>query len=319
MNNKKAFSEEYISRINKVQDYIENHLSEGFSLNGLASVANFSPYHFHRVYYSITGETLFQYIQRLRLEKSAYLLLANCHSKITEIALDCGFSTQASFAKAFKNHFGISASQFRTSAKIRDCESYSITKSNLGKVSNEIMLYNRIIKDGNDQLEVGRKKLNYSVEIKTIPSMEAVYIRHTGPYKQDSKLFEVLFSKLYYWAKDMDLIRATKSKWLTLYHDTPDITPDDKLRISVCMTVEKKVDTYGEIGNITIHGGCYAVGKFEINDKEYQDAWNAMFSEWLPQSKFQPDDRLCFELYRSESMGENNKHSVDIYIPIRPL
>lgn len=309
-------SKEYKSRINKVQDYIETHLSEEFSLHGLSSIANFSPYHFHRIYNGMTGETLFQYIQRVRLEKAAYLLLANKQLKIIQIALDCGFSTQASFAKAFKNHFNMSASQFRINKKSLD---KSIVESNMGKVSNEIGLYNRIIRNEEEIKEVKNVTLDYQVTIKTITDMEAVYIRHTGPYKQDCALFERLFGQLYFWVKEKNLIHPINSKWLTLYHDTPEITPDDKLRISVCMTVEEKVDTDGEIGNIVVQGGRYAVGHFEISEDAYQDAWNAMYSEWFPQSRYQPDDRLCFELYQSQATGEEGKHLVDIYIPVRPL
>lgn len=308
----RSASKEYISRINKVQDYIEGHLSEVFSLNELSAIAHFSPFHFHRIYYGMTGETLFQYIQRIRLEKAAYLLLANKRLKIIDVALACGFSTQASFAKAFKNHFKVSASQFRSEMK-------SDVKSNLGKVSNEISLYNKAIRTEEELKEAEYTTLDYQVTIKTISDMEAVYIRHTGPYKQDAILFESLFGQLYFWVNEKNLIHPTNSKWLTLYHDTPDITPDDKLRISVCMTVERKENTDGEIGNIVIQGGRYAVGHFEIDEDGYQEAWNAMYSEWLPQSRYQPDDRLCFELYPSQALSEDHKHHVEIYIPIKPL
>lgn len=92
---------DYISRINIVQDYIESHLDEAFTLDKLSHIANFSSYHFHRIYSSITNETLFQYIQRVRLEKAAMLLKSNPKEPIIQIAIRCGFANQASFAKAF--------------------------------------------------------------------------------------------------------------------------------------------------------------------------------------------------------------------------
>jgi AraC-like DNA-binding protein len=82
--------QEYISRINRVIDYIQNNLHKSLSLNELARVACFSIFHFHRIFSAIIGETLNDFIQRLRVEKAASLLLSNPKKSITEIAFDCG-------------------------------------------------------------------------------------------------------------------------------------------------------------------------------------------------------------------------------------
>lgn len=60
------------------------------------------------------GETLGQFIQRIRIEKSATLLIGNSKKSITEIAFDCGFSGSATFARTFRDYFGMSASQWRS-------------------------------------------------------------------------------------------------------------------------------------------------------------------------------------------------------------
>lgn len=310
--------EEYISRINKVQDYIEINISQEFSLKELSKIANFSPYHFHRIFSTITAETLFQYIQRTRLEKAAFLLLTDGKVSITEIALKCGFSNQASFAKAFKNYFNMSASKFKQ--KVYAEKKYDFySESNMRKVFNEIVCYNNDVR--NKRCLEGPKIVDipYSVELKVIPSMEVVYVRHTGSYKKNSKLFENLFHKLYNWADKKKLIDTKETKWLTLCHDIPDITDENKLRVSVCMTIKDKVQVDGEIGKMQIPGGKYAVGHFELNEDQYQEAWNAMFSEWLPCSGYQPDDSLAFELYLNSDLDDSNKRKVDIYIPVKKL
>lgn len=110
---KNFLREEYKSRINKVQDYIESNVGEELSVIKLSEVANFSPYHFHRIFSVLSGETLYQYIQRIRLEKSANNLLANHKKPIADIAPECGFTNQASFARAFKKYFNISAGDWR--------------------------------------------------------------------------------------------------------------------------------------------------------------------------------------------------------------
>lgn len=316
---KEASREEYISRINKVQDYIESNLSEEFSLNKLSQVANFSPYHFHRIFYIMTGETLFQYIHRLRIEKAAFLLLANRKTEITRIALECGFSNQASFAKAFKRFYGMNASRFRSQniiQKNKDCK----TESNMGKVYPDIIHYNSVIGNKRCCIEQIRSCIPLNVEIKEMPEMDVVYIRHTGPYKKDAELFHKLFKKLYNWAYKQGLVCSYETKWLSLFHDNPDLTDDDKLRVSVCMSITDNIKTDGEIGRMTITGRKYAVGHFELNNDQYQDAWNAIFSGWLPESGYQPDDGFCFELYSDGLAGnDNEKNNVDIYIPVRTL
>ena len=66
---------EYEARVNRVIDHIRGHLADELSLSRLARVAAFSPFHFHRVFRAITGETLFGFIHRLRIEKAAGALL----------------------------------------------------------------------------------------------------------------------------------------------------------------------------------------------------------------------------------------------------
>jgi len=83
---------EYRSRINRVIDYIENNISNKFSLNELAKTAGFSMYHFHRIFSNQAGENIFQFIQRLRVERAAVTLQINRNKSITEIALEYGFT-----------------------------------------------------------------------------------------------------------------------------------------------------------------------------------------------------------------------------------
>ena len=69
--------DEYIARINRVIDYIEANPDQDLTLSGLAEVAYFSRFHFHRIFRAIVGETLNQFIQRNRVEKAASQLINN--------------------------------------------------------------------------------------------------------------------------------------------------------------------------------------------------------------------------------------------------
>jgi AraC family transcriptional regulator len=64
-----------VIRISKAITYIEEHLHEKLMLNEIASKAHFSPFHFHRLFSSVTGETLNNFITRKRIERSASFLL----------------------------------------------------------------------------------------------------------------------------------------------------------------------------------------------------------------------------------------------------
>jgi AraC family transcriptional regulator len=84
---------EYVCRVYRVLDHIRAHRQDELSLEKLAAVANFSPFHFHRVFKSIVGETLGELIQRTRLESAATMLVARPHLDVLEVALDNGFNS----------------------------------------------------------------------------------------------------------------------------------------------------------------------------------------------------------------------------------
>ncbi len=111
------------------------------------------------------------------------------------------------------------------------------------------------------------------------------------------------------------------TKWFVVYHDYSDLTAEEKLRLSVCMSIKNHVAAYqGEFGCMELAGGRYAVGKFLIGADEYQGAWNYMISRWLPDSGYMPDDRLCFEYYPpQEKEDDHTRRVVEIFIPITPM
>ena len=325
MTNNSNTRADYIYRINKVMDFIESNLTNEISLNELASVASFSPFHFHRIFKAMVGETIREYILRLRIEKSANQLTANHKKSITEIALDCGFSSSAHFARVFKDTYGVSASEWRNGEACK----YSKQNSNTDQMSSNIIKAKSEIKTHLDsetnklmwRIKMSNEsKLTADVKVKDIEDIHVVYVRNTGPYAGDQALFESLFMKLIKWMQPRDLLIPGKTKAYTIYHDDPKITDEDKLRISVCFSVPEYTQAEGEIGKMVIKGGKYAVANFTINADQYEEAWTSVYSEWLPQSGYQPDDRPCFENnVNNPQEHPEGKHIVDIYVPVRPL
>ena len=320
--NSSNYRQEYISRINRVIDYINLNLKEELTLDRLADVANFSRFHFHRIFTSMVGETLNTYIKRIRVEKAAALLVGNPKKSITEIALDCGFTSSSALAKAFREAFNISASAWRQEyGKIRPMDSNNRkTDSNTAQEFNTSLYYTDIESQTMKWRVNMKEKMKVNVEAREVPDKTVAYVRHVGPYAGDNQLFGSLFGRLMMWAGPRGLIRFPETQMLTVYHDDPNITDEQKLRISVCLTVPEDTPVDGEIGKMKIEGGQYAVGHFEIAASEYGEAWNALLAGWLPDSGFQCDDRLCYELYLNKPEEHpEKKHLVDIYVPVKPL
>jgi len=318
--------EAYISRINRVIDFIEANIGGELRLKDLAGVAHFSPFHFHRIFSAMVGEMLNQFIQRIRIEKAAAKLAGNPKKSITAIAIDCGFSSSAAFSRAFREAFSMSPSQWRNGEYLggrKDCSTNSKTNQTIGKIGKDFEVSALYI-DGDTKKPTWRvqmkDKRQVRVQVKEMPEFNVAYVRHIGPYKGDAKLFEALFNKLMTWAGPRDLLRFPETKILAVYHDDPEITDEDRLRVSACITVPKETPVEGEIGTMTIPGGKYAVGRFELTAEEYQGAWDAIFGGWLPDSGYQPDDRPCYELFPYDG-GECSceKRTVDICVPVKPM
>ena len=99
-------------RIKLVCKYIDTNLNKTISLEELAKQVYMSPFHFHRLFRTHTGESVFAYIQRQRLNRAADKLV-HTDIPISRIALDSAYSTPSSFTKAFKKRFDTSPSRFR--------------------------------------------------------------------------------------------------------------------------------------------------------------------------------------------------------------
>lgn len=84
--------------------YIETHLDQQLTLEAVAEAAFYSPYHFHRIFRKLTGETFAGYVRRLRLENGAFLLRSG--RPVTESALASGYWTHEAFTRAFRKAFG---------------------------------------------------------------------------------------------------------------------------------------------------------------------------------------------------------------------
>ncbi|MBH5316481.1 AraC family transcriptional regulator [Paenibacillus sp. GSMTC-2017] len=304
-------NKEYLRRIHKVQDFIEANVCNSLTLEELAAVAGFSKYHFHRIFKGIVNESLLQFVNRVKLEKSVNLLIHRPEMTVTDIAYRFGFTDTSTFSRAFKNYYQMSPNNYRN--QYRNISHNSIEHSTYVK---------RFIKT---TVRDNENHVKGTVTIKTIDDLHVAYLRHLGTFEELKKVFGSLMQKLFYELHIRNLIDSAHTKVLTIYHDNPEITEEHLRRTSLCITIPSEnvksiEDENNEIGTLVIPAGKYAIGHFEIYPDEYGAAWDYLCGQWLPQSGFLPRDTSSFEVYVSEpDPNPQIKQLVDIYLPIGPL
>ncbi|RYY74001.1 MAG: AraC family transcriptional regulator [Gammaproteobacteria bacterium] len=311
----------YISRVNRVIDYIKANLDCDLSLDRLTEIAHFSKFYFHRIFKAVVGETLNGFVNRMRVERSAYKLIYNPDLSITVIAYDSGFSSPSVYSREFKSRYDVSPTQWRK-LKVNQGSKICTADSNLCKEGAAFKMYI----DSSKQTPIwgiNMKNQNLNIEVRSMPEIPIAYLRHHGYYNpQDKILFQSLFAKLMAWAVPRNLFNPPATKAMTIFSSGhPETTAPEHLSVDVCISIEKETAVNGEIGKRTIPQGQYAVVTVsEGTLAECAEAWDALFNGWLPSSGFQPGDGAYYIYHLNDPEQHPQKlHSVEMYLPVRPL
>jgi len=238
--------EEYTFRINRVLDYIERNIDKTLSLAKLADVASFSRFHFHRIFAAMVGETTNQFIQRLRINKAAGQLAGYPNKSITAIALDCGFSGSATFARAFRDRHGMSASEWRDAYNNNNSNISKMNSNNdqpvgnIGKDYNVSTSYNQDTNQIKWRVEMkDESKLKAEVVVKDIPEFTVAYIRHTGPYMGDGEQFGDAWAAVCGgWLPESGYQPADTGLVYELNLNNPEEHPEKKHIVEICIPVK---------------------------------------------------------------------------------
>lgn len=278
----------YHQRLTPVIRYLEQNFNQPLNLNQVAELAYLSPYHFHRIFKAVTNETLADYIRRLKLESAAQMLFYKPHS-VTYVALEHGFSSSQSLAKAFKKHFSLSPSDFK------NCESLTELSRLLrnSKIGHELSKQGHV---GNTHHEYTPSYPNqWSAIMKTevIKKQWLAYIRVTGPYGDN---YQAAIEKLYQWAGAKGL---ADGQCIFIYHDNPEITPAEKCRTDICITVPEETQANNHIElQVLPEGSCATLRATVTKKEQYGQYWQELLSQ-VVESGLETDDRPCFELHHS--------------------
>ncbi|WP_114009206.1 AraC family transcriptional regulator [Cohaesibacter intestini] len=294
---------DYEARLLRVLEHIDSNLTDPSSLADLARIAHFSPFHFHRIFKGMTGETVGGYIRRRRLEVAAEQLICGDHP-VTLLAFDAGFENSESFSRAFKTHFGMTPSQYRCTGK-SPITSRALKAARLGMLHTQARALVHYMKTE------GRRTM-FDVEIKKLPAIHAASLRHIGPYNKCGTAFETLCKT----ATQEGLFRQDTMA-MSICYDDPHSVDSEKLRCDVCITVPEGTKVTDPIKLQTIPAGDYAVAVHKGSYDTLQAAYDWLFGQWLPQSGREATDENSIEVYLTdpaETKPEDNR--TEIRIPL---
>ncbi|HPS89817.1 MAG TPA: helix-turn-helix transcriptional regulator, partial [Methanosarcina vacuolata] len=103
---------EHIYLLEKALHYIEQHLKEAMTLEDIAFAANYSPWHFHRLFLAFTGVTVGEYVRKRRLSEASRELALGTKA-IRQLAAEYQFESQAAFTRSFKSFSGCTPREMR--------------------------------------------------------------------------------------------------------------------------------------------------------------------------------------------------------------
>jgi AraC family transcriptional regulator len=297
----------YHERVNRVLDHISEHLDEELSLTKLAEIGCFSPFHFHRIFQAVTGETLNSHVRRVRLERAALLMKASPRKRITDIAIEAGFGGTAEFSRAFRNHFDRTPSSWDRRSPLE--------KSKICKAPEMLSFYPL------EELESWKATGKVRVRVGRFSAFRYVYIRVFAPYG-NTRLVDAYHSLIAWLAARKTDVRDVVFIGMSL--DDPSVTPSENCRYDMGVAFPKEPG--GILGEIIRSRRRAAVippdaqpdaaecgpQDFSIRDLESREiasihctgdlghvdrAWHYLYRVWLPTAAFEPADLPAMEIF----------------------
>jgi DNA gyrase inhibitor GyrI/AraC-like DNA-binding protein len=300
------FADIYRDRINRVIDHITRritqHPGEPLSLSRLSRLAGFSRFHFHRLFRTLVGEPLHAYVRRLRLERAVFHMAHGPRATLTEIALQCGFTSSSDFSRSFKQAYGFAPRRYSREAFLAN------SKIRQDLVANAGYGLRKLVASGNPD--------RFRVRLVERPAQRIAYVRVIGGYQPEGIMAG--YQRLMDWGRSHRLVPG--AELIGMSPDDPDITPMSRYRFDWCLAVPPS--TSGGRGVTIGHVPANRFACIHIRGdigREYR-AWTYLFHDWLPRSGYQPTNDPAMEVYRRDPAASQwQTFDLDCCLPIMPL
>jgi AraC family transcriptional regulator len=274
----------YATRLTRVTSFIYDHLDDHLELQSLADVAALSPYHWHRIYHALYGETVAATVKRLRLQRAG-ADLARTSMPMKAIAARAGYDSVASFTRVFKSLYGMPPAQYRREGSHAQFEPKATQKTHGA----------------------------YDIGLVNVPKTALAVVNHVGPYLAIGKAFDALYATL----GSRNLINE-KMRSIAIYLDDPTSVPEPALRAKAGIVVEGDFPVEHPLEQAEIRAGAYAVLKHKGPYSDMKAAYDWLFGDWLAQSGREPADAPVIEEYlNSPRDTPPTELRTDIYLPLR--
>lgn len=282
---------DYVDRVNRAIDHVLQHLHQPLRLDDVAQAAHFSPHHFHRVFRALVGETVHDFVKRLRLERALQLMANRPRLPLTEVALACGFSSSSDFSRSFRQRYGVAPRAF-------DLAQWRRTRRD--ELQDTVVAGQR---HRLDRLPPGENPDGFVVRLRRLPARRVAYLRVHQPYQGSGVLQAV--QRLQDWARPRGLAQG---QWLGYQWDDPDLVPlaqcryDVGLEVPAATPIDRAVSAFDfppmTVAELNIAGPV---------DLEMR-ALDWLFGTWLPHSGLAPDLQPCFEAWNGAPFAHGVAH-----------
>ncbi len=292
---------DYVERVNRAIDHIVRNLAQPLSLEEISRAASFSPFHFHRVFKSLLGETLNQFVKRQRLERALYLMSHAPKRSLTDVALGCGFSSSSDFSRSFKQHFGLPPTTFDLEA-FRNARRGEIEGALSGQTGSPSLT----------TLPAGQNPDGFEAKLRELPARTVAYIRVLNPYREGA--VQAACERFLSWATEREL---ADGQWLGYMWEEPEIVALADCRYDVALVVDD-VQPAGEIGRFEFPPMRVAEVVVSGDLALEARAIDWLYKTWLPRSGYVPDDQPAFESWIGRPYAHGSEHfEIAFQLPVR--
>lgn len=289
----------YLGRFAPLADHVRRNLRGDLSVEALARTIHFSPFHFHRLFTAVMGETVGTFVQRARLERAVQLMRTRPNRSLSHVARVVGFGSLSAFSRAFRRAYGLPPSRWdRRSRLVFRADAQSAPPAGVPDLS-------ELIAAGDGP--------PVEVRLRDVPPLTLAYVRVRRPWETGA--LEGAYAELRAWLDRGDLERR---ELLGISWDDVEVTPPEHIRYDFAASVPPGTPGGGPVAVREWPPSIVAAARARGTLARVARVWDDLYKEWLPRSRFEPRDLPPFERYHGwpEAM-EGERWDLDCCVPVK--